>query len=133
MHIKLQKLDAQSHLRNIYPSEVVAKFLADNPGMTLYGTFRDHIDITQLSISVSKIVCAVSDLRIEDGYLTGTCEVLNTPYGIIFKDLLAADNQFMYSAYGAGHITTSLDSDGNNVRIIDDFFPTGVSIVNVTE
>lgn len=105
----LLKCDEANKNGHIYPRKVVEEMMAEWRGREVPGTIG--FDNFSAKVMFSDLSHTVSDLRIEDGVLTGRITVLNTQKGKILTKLIH-EQDIVYRTGGLGSVSEGWNCDG---------------------
>lgn len=119
--VKLLILDKPAPSGKIYPSEVVALAIKDSKYHTgilreSMGSLQKHLEN---GISLSEASHVVSDLRINEGYLTGDIKILNNENGKIVSDFITEPFDNLTSEYKFSLLGVTNLHRNNNVIIVN--------------
>jgi hypothetical protein len=116
----LMQADVRNGNRRVYPLDEISRAVKNiqeqlDKGFVICGELN-HPD--SLSIDLSRVSHAITEIKMDGSNAIGKCKILNTPMGNIAKGLLEGGVKLGVSSRGTGEVTNEgLVSDFNFVTI----------------
>ena len=119
MRCKVLKLNVLTGNKVIYPTDVVQREIdrLNNSAHPMFGMMKSDIEFNSPMIDITQVSHAISDLKIEEDYLTAEIKILNTPKGELLQTLF--DKKIDIGFTVMSQIGYQYDLNENNQTVIN--------------
>lgn len=118
--------DVQNRNKRIYPmSEMVAAVANANEQIQAHGGIFGELDHPQgITINMDRISHVITELYMDGSNAIGKCKLLNTPMGLIAKELANSGARYGVSSRGMGRVNESTNQVDGFVLVTVDLVAT---------